>query len=47
MTIATDFPFTSQYVEVAGSRIHYVEQGSGDPILFLHGNPTSADKTWV
>ncbi len=42
MTIATDFPFTSQYVEVLGSRIHYVEQGSGDPILFLHGNPTSS-----
>jgi haloalkane dehalogenase len=21
-------------------RIHYIEQGSGDPILFLHGNPT-------
>ena len=42
MTISTDFPFTSQYVEVAGSRIHYVEEGSGDPILFLHGNPTSS-----
>ena len=42
MTIATDFPFTPQYVEVAGSRMHYVEQGSGDPILFLHGNPTSS-----
>jgi haloalkane dehalogenase len=24
------------------SRMHYVEQGSGDPILFLHGNPTSS-----
>jgi haloalkane dehalogenase len=22
--------------------MHYVEQGSGDPILFLHGNPSSA-----
>jgi haloalkane dehalogenase len=42
MTISTDFPFTSQYVEVAGSRIHYVEEGSGDPILFLHGQPTSS-----
>ena len=42
MTIATDFPYTSQYIDVAGSRIHYVEQGTGDPILFLHGNPTSS-----
>ena len=42
MTISTDFPFTSRYVEVAGSRIHYVEEGEGDPILFLHGQPTSS-----
>ena len=31
----------SKSVEVDGSRIHYVEEGSGDPILFIHGNPTS------
>ena len=31
----------SRFVEVEGSRIHYVEEGSGDPILFIHGNPTS------
>ena len=40
--ISADFPYTSQYAEVQGSRIHYVEEGSGDPILFLHGNPTSS-----
>jgi len=22
--------------------MHYIEQGSGDPVLFLHGNPTSS-----
>jgi len=37
-----DFPFESHFVEVAGQRIHYVEQGQGAPILFLHGNPTSS-----
>jgi haloalkane dehalogenase len=31
----------SKFVEVEGSRIHYVEEGRGDPILFIHGNPTS------
>lgn len=36
------FPYESRYVEVLGSRMHYVEQGSGDPILLLHGNPTSS-----
>jgi len=36
------YPFDSKSVEVFGSRIHYVDQGVGDPILFLHGNPTSS-----
>ncbi len=35
-------PFESRYVEVLGSRMHYVEQGEGDPILLIHGNPTSS-----
>jgi haloalkane dehalogenase len=26
------------YVDVTGVCMHYVEQGKGDPILFLHGN---------
>ena len=29
-------------IEVLGSRMAYVEAGSGDPIVFLHGNPTSS-----
>jgi haloalkane dehalogenase len=29
-------------VEVLGSRMAYVEEGTGDPIVFLHGNPTSS-----
>lgn len=40
--ISADFPFESSYVEVEGSKIHYIEKGQGDPILFLHGNPTSS-----
>jgi len=40
--ISADFPYKSNYIEVHGSRIHYVDEGSGDPILFLHGNPTSS-----
>jgi haloalkane dehalogenase len=40
--ISADFPFESHYAEVQGSKIHYVDEGSGDPILFLHGNPTSS-----
>ncbi len=40
--ISAAFPFESRFVEVQGSRMHYVEEGSGDPVLFLHGNPTSS-----
>jgi haloalkane dehalogenase len=38
--IPADFPFESKFVDVLGSKIHYVEQGEGNPILFLHGIPT-------
>jgi len=33
-----------QFIEVSGQRIAYVDTGrsDGDPVLFLHGNPTSS-----
>ncbi len=31
-----------QTVEVNGKRMAYVETGRGDPVVFLHGNPTSS-----
>jgi haloalkane dehalogenase len=36
------FPFDSKYLEVRGSKMHYIDVGEGEPILFLHGNPTSS-----
>src|SRR5919106_1156383 len=39
--ISAEFPFESHYVEVLGSKMHYIDEGAGDPILFIHGNPTS------
>lgn len=41
-SISAAFPYESKYVTVKGSQMHYVEAGEGDPILFLHGNPTSS-----
>jgi haloalkane dehalogenase len=35
-------PFASHFATVEGSRMHYLDEGQGDPILFLHGNPTSS-----
>ena len=34
------FPFESHFADVDGARIHYVDEGSGPPLLLLHGNPT-------
>jgi len=31
-----------KFVDVLGKRMAYVELGSGDPIVFQHGNPTSS-----
>jgi len=42
LEISAEFPFESKYVEVLGSKMHYIDEGEGDPILFLHGNPTSS-----
>lgn len=40
--ISADFPFESRFVEVHGSKMHYVEAGEGAPIVFIHGNPASS-----
>ena len=34
------FPFRSRYVDVAGCRVHYIDEGTGPTLLLLHGNPT-------
>jgi haloalkane dehalogenase len=35
------FPFSPHYVEVPGElRMHYLDEGRGDPVLCLHGEPT-------
>ncbi|MFF2084168.1 alpha/beta fold hydrolase [Nocardia sp. NPDC058176] len=34
------FPFESRFVDIDGHTVHYVDEGSGPTLLFLHGNPT-------
>jgi len=36
----TDFPFEPHYIEINGARVHYVDEGAGETILCLHGEPT-------
>jgi haloalkane dehalogenase len=41
MTTAT-FPYQKKRQQVLGLEMAYVDEGQGDPIVFLHGNPTSS-----
>lgn len=41
-TISSNVPYESHFIEVFGSKMHYLDVGTGDPLLFLHGNPTSS-----
>jgi haloalkane dehalogenase len=34
------WPFAPRYVEINGVRVHYVDEGAGETILCLHGEPT-------
>ena len=34
------FPFEPHYLEQDGLRLHYLDEGAGDPLLCLHGEPT-------
>jgi haloalkane dehalogenase len=40
--VPAEFNFESHYADILGSRMHYVDVGDGDPVIFLHGNPTSS-----
>lgn len=39
-SLTSDFKFESHFMSVDEVKIHYVDEGSGDPVLFLHGIPT-------
>jgi haloalkane dehalogenase len=40
--VSAAFPFQKQGAEVHGVNMGYVDVGQGDPIVLLHGNPTSS-----
>ncbi len=33
------FPFESKWKEIEGNQLHYIDEGTGDAILFIHGTP--------
>ena len=34
------YPFTGSYLNLDGISLHYLDEGQGEPVLMLHGNPT-------
>ncbi len=34
------YPFTSRFIERRGLKYHYLDEGCGEPVLMVHGNPT-------
>jgi haloalkane dehalogenase len=37
---ALNYSFTGKFLDRGGIRLHYLDEGSGEPIVMLHGNPT-------
>ena len=35
-----DYPFAPHYLDLDGLRLHYLDEGEGEPVLCLHGEPT-------
>jgi hypothetical protein len=39
----TELPrYEKKYATINGLQMAYIDEGEGDPIVFLHGNPTSS-----
>ena len=34
------YPFKSHFRDINGFKYHYVDEGSGEPVVMVHGNPT-------
>lgn len=34
-----EYPFRSKFIQSGYGKIHYVDEGSGQVLLFVHGNP--------
>jgi haloalkane dehalogenase len=34
------YPYESHYLDINGLKYHYLDEGDGDPLVMVHGNPT-------
>ena len=37
--VREQWPYEPKFERVNGWRMHYVDEGAGDPVVLLHGNP--------
>ena len=35
-----EYPFNSNFLDLGDHRLHYIDEGEGDVIFCVHGNPT-------
>lgn len=35
-----EYPFTSHHLDLDGLSYHYLDEGSGEPVVMIHGNPS-------
>jgi len=36
----SEYPFSSNYFDINGQKLHYIDEGKGETILFVHGTPS-------
>lgn len=36
----SEYPFTSNYFDISGYKLHYVDEGKGETVLLVHGTPS-------
>jgi len=34
------YPFENKYIQLVAGKMHYIDEGEGEIILFVHGTPT-------
>ena len=38
--LKSQYPFQSNFLNIDNHQYHYIDEGSGNPVLMVHGNPT-------
>lgn len=36
----SEYPFNSKYFDINGQKLHYIDEGKGETLLFVHGTPS-------